>query len=715
MSRSPLSTRIVDFVCIAFAVFTLCCHGVVAAGGTLTTLIGVTAAAGVVALGLRLALGAGDSLGALHPQPQSRSRSESQPESERISPLELETEPETEPEAEPETECDGGEARTRSAAPEPAAANDRLTRLYSLLAFARPVAGAWVALSLGASEDKLPLWWGWVLVTSGAAFLVLRPLPWRTRPPAPRAQDAAGSASLEFGLFALALLCAGIALVAHRPDVDDSFYLNLAVGAVDRLSWPLLSGDTLHGIEGIPLHLSVYKLHSYELFNAVLSRISGLPAIVCFHIVSTAVGAALVPLAFAALWRQLTPRQWLWGVAATLLVLVAAGETHRSYGNFSLVRMWQGKAIALYVFLPLVHAYAIRFALEPGRRNALLLAAAQVAALGCSASLVWVAPAGAAIALASALALRPHSLRTFALGLSTSAYLVIAGLAVKAGMSSVPAMARAFDPAAELGKALEVTLGSDALLIVSLGAILCAWACWPAGLARRYAIAFPLAVGALLLNPYFADFVHRHLTGPSYWRAMWALPVPVLLALVLTAPVRIQGPGLRRLAGPALCLALLLGFAAFVPNYSTLSPKNRVSLQLPQLKIDSLAWNVARVLSESVPARARVVVPHRIARWLTTFHDHPYPLVVGAYLNHAESQLAAGELDLRRSMTSLVSGQSQDPATSAEEFERGLAHFDIAAVSLRKTGQTSALRPLLQSSGFERTLDGDSFEIWLRR
>ena len=41
---SPLSARIPEFACVAFALWTLCCHAVVAAGGTLTTLMTVAAA-----------------------------------------------------------------------------------------------------------------------------------------------------------------------------------------------------------------------------------------------------------------------------------------------------------------------------------------------------------------------------------------------------------------------------------------------------------------------------------------------------------------------------------------------------------------------------------------------------------------------------------------------------------------------------------------------
>ena len=52
-----------------------------------------------------------------------------------------------------------------------------------------------------------------------------------------------------------------------------------------------------------------------------------------------------------------------------MFVLVAVGETHRWYGNFSFVRMWQGKSIFLSVFMPLVYAYALRFAVRPNLRD----------------------------------------------------------------------------------------------------------------------------------------------------------------------------------------------------------------------------------------------------------------------------------------------------------------------------------------------------------
>ena len=76
-----------------------------------------------------------------------------------------------------------------------------------------------------------------------------------------------------------------------------------------------------------------------------------------------------MPLAYAKLFRLLTPRWWLWSVGVLIVILVAAGETHRWYGNFAFVRIWQGKAVFLSVALPLIYAYGLRFAVQPTMRG----------------------------------------------------------------------------------------------------------------------------------------------------------------------------------------------------------------------------------------------------------------------------------------------------------------------------------------------------------
>ena len=79
------------------------------------------------------------------------------------------------------------------------------------------------------------------------------------------------------------------------------------------------------------------------------------------------ISAALVPIAFALLFRELTPRHWLGCVVAVVVVLVAAAGPQRAYAQFSLLRIFHGKSVFMSVLLPLVYAYGLRFGREPNR------------------------------------------------------------------------------------------------------------------------------------------------------------------------------------------------------------------------------------------------------------------------------------------------------------------------------------------------------------
>jgi hypothetical protein len=678
--------RAVDGVCIVFAAWTLCCHAVMALGGSLRWLLGAFAMALVALLALCLARRGGR-----------------QPE------------------------------------PPPAAASPAWRgRLPWIVQGAGLLLGVVGVLLL--RDNLLALWW-WTVLLLGGAFAVF------VLGEQPRRETAARGRGLELGLWALALGCAAVALVSHRLDMDDAFYINLAVAAADAPRAALFSGDTLHGIDGLPLQLQVYRLHSYEIWNGALSLLSGIPAIVCFHWISAAVAALLVPLCFARLLRQLTPRHWLWTVAAVVWVLVAAGGAHRWYGNFAFVRMWQGKSIFLFVFLPLVYAYALEFALRPTLRRWLLLAAAQIAALGCTSSAVWAAPAGALVAACAALRPTRRDLLRLALVGLASLYVLGVGWSLKQAMAldreakewslkqaiaierEAGATLRAVEmegaqarreairalrhqPGLQLEWALNLVTGDSPLRAASLLALLAAWACCGPGLARRFAIAVPLGVTLVVLNPYATLWLSQNLTGPSYWRSLWALPVPLLMALILVAPLQLA-PRWRHL-GRGAALAALALFAVTLPGTSALSESNGVELGWPRLKVQPEAYRWARVLTERSERGSTVAAPVEISVWLGTFHDRVYPLLVRPmYLDRYREELGLDDLRHRILMTNFVAGESEHP-DAARLFAQGLRRFDVRAVCLRDFAGAGRARAIMRAAGFELDLKSLEYEIWLR-
>jgi hypothetical protein len=687
-SERPPSARVCDAACAGFALFTLSSHAAVAMGASLRQLLLLFAAALALALTLARAL---------------RRRELAAAEPGAVSPAPPLAPPPGVPLARP--------------------AFDRRVRIAGL-AF-----GLLVALSVARHRDVVELWWGMAVLLAAAGVLLAAEGP-------PPVEAPARGRGCEGLLWLLGLGAALLTLVVHRPDLDDSFYLNVAVAAADFPERALLAGDTLHGIPGLPLHQPIYRVQSYEILLGALSFLTGIPAIACFHWIAATLAALLVPLAWAELFRLLTPRTWIWSVAALLLVLVAAGETHRFYSNFAFVRMWQGKSIYLFAALPLVYTQALRFALRPGVRRLLWLAAAQVAAVGLSSSALWAAPLGALLCMACALRPTPRGVAVLALGALASAWVLGVGWWLMQGDIAAHdpllerARARALrslppPPGKALAEALESVLGSGRLHLVALAAVAAGWACQPRGLARRFALVLPLGVWLVLLNPYLERWLTNALTGPSYWRVFWTLPIPALLALVLTAPLQWEGSPGRRRAGRAAAAVLCLAFAGGVPRYSALAAENRpaevrgeLRLGWPDLKVprsdyrSDYEW--AAALNQSVPAGAVVLAPEYVAGWVPTFHHHATPLVAReAYLRKFLDLLGQPEVRQRRVMARYAGGQELDTG-AAERFRDGLGRFRVAAVVLAITERTAEARSILTQAGFERRLEGAEHELWVR-
>jgi hypothetical protein len=394
-----------------------------------------------------------------------------------------------------------------------------------------------------------------------------------------------------------------------------------------------------------------------------------------------------------------------------VVLLVAVGEPHRWYGNFALVRIWQGKALYLFVFLPLTYAYALELGRRPSLRAALLLAAAQVSAVGSSSSALWGAPLAGALALTCLL--RPS--RRYLLGLAWAMLPAAALLGFAWSLKSeVARTARiaASEPGEALAKALHLVMGDARLLSAGLAAILLAWTVSPPGAARRFAAVVPLG-GLALLNPYTESLVGAHVTGPSFWRALWAVPVPLLMVLVLVSPMRLPVPARWSWVRTPAVAVLVSAFVLLVPSYSALSAKNgNLRLGIPRLKVEETGYSYAEALNRLAGPGALVLAPGAVNAWIPTFHGHSEPLLVRNYLRSYSLQfLGTEDVHRREVMVASVTGWNRSP--EAERlFREGLGHYPLRGVCL-SLRRPAPVRAALVQAGFRLTVAGDEYEIWL--
>ncbi|MBI3299791.1 MAG: hypothetical protein HYZ75_16615 [Elusimicrobia bacterium] len=431
----------------------------------------------------------------------------------------------------------------------------------------------------------------------------------------------------EAWLWPLAAVCALAVAVARRPDSDDCLYLGFAAGMAAEPGLPVLGADTLYGIPGLPMLLEVYRVHSIEALYAATAWLSGLPAIAVSHLALAPVWGALVPLAYARLFRLLDARRWLLGTLAAALFLILDGGAHGGFGNLAFVRLFQGKAVFLSVFLPLILAYALRFALAPSLLHWVLLAAALIGAVGATGNALWAGPLLAGLALASVWRPNLKATATALAGLAACAYPLALALALRADVHAGVSANLAFAAGRELELlrgTLGYVLGGGWQAAALLAAPLLAAAAWRAGLGAG--LSAWLSLGFILLfNPLSGPWAALNVTSPSnYYRVFWILPFPVFVGLAAIAAARRTLRPAARPAARAAAAAVLL--AALFPTRLALSRANGTTLGLPALKVPD-EYPLIGMLNAALPER-RVAAPVEVSQWLVTQERHAYPLLV---------------------------------------------------------------------------------------
>lgn len=579
---------------------------------------------------------------------------------------------------------------------------------------------AWAALCVLAVNLGAPLEAVWLTAAVLAFALSIRELrASETRSRLPEAREVGSS-----WIVGLALFCTVVTLVSHRPDADDGFYLNLAVSVADDPRAPMLAGDTLHRVPGVPLPLPVYRVHSLELLQGAVSRITSAPVLDVAHLWLPALAALWVPFAFARLTRRILPRAWPWATGVAVGVLLFAGTASHGWSNFGFVRLHQGKALLLSLLLPLAIAYGIDFARGGGTRRWLRLAAVQIAAVGVSASGLWLAPAVAGVGLLAGMgSLRDASSRArLARGVAASGYVLALGLALRGATAAAFESAPVPSPELDLAssrlaiQALRTVVGPGLPGAFVLFAALGAWAFAESGVARRLC-AFALAATLVLWNPFTASFVAAHLTSaPTYWRVLWLLPIPTLVAVVLTAPIE-GGRAPRAATAIVAVLAIVLFGASTLLTPKALAPSaaNHVRLAAPGWKVPPKELAAVLAIQAASETTDRVLAPKLVAPWLPAFHGHPTPLVVRSeYLPVLHDALGPDELARRMRLLRLVSGDRRPPRAlellRAAILEDGLAIVCLAKPARRWPDVTG----LLEETGFQRIHADADYEVWKR-
>lgn len=562
----------------------------------------------------------------------------------------------------------------------------------------------WVGL-LSAGMPYAVFWWGGLSATCGAWGWHLSARAHRPRTESPGKYPA----WLVPCVVAVAVC---VVLIANRPAADDAFYLSIPATLLRFPQQPVLLHDTMYRLLESPILLPFYRLTNYNVLIGVFARLTGIHHMVIAYLVLPSLFAAIGVLAWVYLLRRIVPARWPVVLPILLACVMALGETGRAYGNFAFVHLSHGKGILATCMVPMIAGAALDYARHGGMRHWLLLLATQIAALGITASALFVAPATAALGLAGGWSADAGRSRRFVAGLLPAAYLFAAAWLVGSETRGAQALALPAPHAMpNVPGILEQTWGtwSTRLLLVAL---LAAWAFVRDPVRARYFSAGAFFFLLAALNPYTTPFAAELSVGvKTYWRLTWALPLPFFLA------VTIDGMAARALAvkpkalAACACLALAVPAIAFGSRFGTLLCANSVTLGIPGLKVPPVEYEAARKVAEHVPEEGTVLAPEAVATWLPTFVVHP--AAIGVRQMYLSLAFDPGETAQRSNMMRYVAGKNRPP--DAERwFAQSVRRYRLTAVVFpRNVLWADEIERILAEQGW-RPLSCGAYEIFVR-
>jgi hypothetical protein len=435
------------------------------------------------------------------------------------------------------------------------------------------------------------------------------------------------------GLVVLGLLASVLSIISHRPDADDYYYVPNAVYHLEHSTEPM--DFQIHFLESGEKPIISYITQTalpFEYSQAVVAYVFRLNFLSVYYILSPALFGFLIPLAIYLLFSYFsTDTQY--AAIATLLTLGAMllmGETHRTFGNFLLTRIYHGKTVCLAIGIPLFVAATCRYFARPSLESWTVPFVVIIAMLGATtSSIILLPPLSVVLAIdfliisSGKKATLKHIIFYFGAFVYSFGYVAFLWRASVSGLGMTSAANYDWPgwPSTFWGHlAFFYHDGQPVTIIIVIISTLLALVLSSAKV-RIFLAVWIICISCLFLNPIVAPLLIQYVTTPNiYWRMMYLYPFPLVLGITIIA-------GLERMQGKyrwpvTIGLAALLT-VLHIPASSPSVFKYRVTFGWPHEKLPPEALSIARKVVEVAPPGAMLAPEHVCGIIPMLSADHP--------------------------------------------------------------------------------------------
>jgi hypothetical protein len=513
----------------------------------------------------------------------------------------------------------------------------------------------------------------------------------------------------------ISVLAVSVTLFANRPDADDDGYLNTAISTLDHPEKPLMSFDGMFGEPDLPFLTPSQKPQTQEILVAAVARICHLSPRTIYYVVFPAFFALLFTFTDFLLLKRLVPRLAFVALIATFFFIISWGDSHRTYGNFGFVRLFQGKGVFVTLAAPAIVYYALRWLDKPCWKSFAWLVLILAASISFTSTGVFVAPLALFISLIAALDCTSQRLKTVFFGILACFYPVLISLAVLLDIRQPVGLAPS--NLIHIWKVLDGNLRCPLAVLGFLAIPLLAvrgGASTPKWLTRYVAFST-----LLLLNGLAPMAIGRHTVETFSWRILWAAPFPMFLglafALALGTALEYGREGNRKAGNLLMGAVVLYGALFFFGGQSTLSSGNGVTFGLPGPKVDPDRKDVAEFVLENSSKEDLALLPEEVAILITGYPRSPRLINIRShYLVLLGRIVGRSDAESRRRLSEFVTNPG--PVVNVPWFLDEIDARGIRVICFHQklTDECGRIRAGLLYRGFV-PYQIKGYEIWISR
>jgi hypothetical protein len=442
-----------------------------------------------------------------------------------------------------------------------------------------------------------------------------------------------------------------------RPDADDAYYVNRATWVANHGTAAL--NDTMFSPNTLPPSFGGgVPTPSIEAVQGVVAHAFNIQAPTLCYLLAVPVLGTLLGWTTWRVIRWWVQRRWALAMAGAVLFLLASADA--IIGSYTLGRIWQGKATAYAILLPLVWLLLSRLASRASRFDVVMLLASGIAFVGLTSSSSLLAPLIVAASLLAALILRSKPLALGALAFLmaplVNGILQVAGPPIGGGGGNTTrSQIAAFEIA--FGVSVPMLLLAVAAMVLTPRLVR-----GPSGILLGCGA---IATMVALLPGVFEAVAALTGAGAVAWRLLIGMPTWILVGLLATVPdfasARSSDGRNQILRIIAVCLSGLVFLVPIVWGTWLWERTGASFTSRPTWKVDQTALADVRAARQLEVAEGLWLLPRTQMEILAISAVGPFSVVPrGYYLQTL--QVPAEELDDRLVLYRLVLGRGVSPA-----------------------------------------------------